>query len=172
VQAGQEDAGIAQIQQGLTESRRQSIGASLARYCALLAEVYRDLGRAIPGLALIGEAQASIKRYEERTYAAEVLRLRGELLLTRDGGRHPARPAKRHHVEVEKCFQQAMDLARSQQAKMLELRAALSLSRLWQQQGRRHEAQQLLAGVYSWFTEGFDSADLQEAQTLLTQLQA
>jgi class 3 adenylate cyclase/DNA-binding winged helix-turn-helix (wHTH) protein/tetratricopeptide (TPR) repeat protein len=172
VQAGQEDAGIAQIQQGLTESRRQSIGASLARYCALLAEVYGDLGRGIPGLALIAEAQASIKRYEERTYAAEVLRLRGELLLTRDGGRHPARPAKRRHVEVEKCFQQAMDLARSQQAKMLELRAALSLSRLWQQQGRRHEAQQLLAGVYSWFTEGFDSADLQEAQTLLTQLQA
>jgi class 3 adenylate cyclase/tetratricopeptide (TPR) repeat protein len=172
VQAGQEDAGIAQIQQGLTESRTQGIGFSLARYCALLAEVYRDVGRAVPGLALIAEAQALIKQHEDRICAAEVFRLRGELLLTQDGRRYPARPAKRSQVEVEKCFQQALDLARSQQAKMLELRAAVSLSRLWQQQGKRPEAQHLLAEVYHWFTEGFETADLQEAKTLLTELEA
>jgi predicted ATPase len=172
VQAGQEDAGIAQIQQGLTESRTQGMGASLARYCALLAEVYRDVGRPIPGLALIAEAQALIKQHAELTYAAEVFRLHGELLLTKDRRRHPARPAKRSQVEVEKCFQQALELARSQQAKMLELRAAVTLSRLWQLQGKRREAQQLLAGVYAWFTEGFATVDLQEAKTLLTALEA
>jgi predicted ATPase len=171
-QAGQEDAGIAQIQQGLTESRRQGVGASLPRYCALLSEVYRDVGHVIPGLALIAEAQALIKQHEERTYAAEVFRLRGELLLTKDSRRHPARPDKRSQVEVEKCFQQALDLARSQQAKMLELRAAVSLSLLWQQQGKRSEAQHLLAGIYNWFTEGFETIDLQEAKTLLTELEA
>lgn len=73
---------------------------------------------------------------------------------------------------AEACFQQALDTARSQQAKMLELRAAVSLSRLWQRQGKRQEARQLLAEVYAWFTEGFGTRDLQEAKTLLTELGA
>ena len=68
---------------------------------------------------------------------------------------------------AESCFQQALDIARRQQAKSLELRAAMSLGRLWQQQGKRQEAQALLAGIYNWFTEGFDTADLQEAKALL-----
>ena len=74
------------------------------------------------------------------------------------------------YAETESCFQQAIDIARHQQAKSLELRAAMSLSRLWQQQGKRQEARQLLAPIYGWFTEGFDTADLQEAKALLEEL--
>jgi predicted ATPase len=74
-------------------------------------------------------------------------------------------------AEAETWLQRALDVARRQEAKSLELRAAMSLSRLWQQQGKREEAQQLLAGVYGWFTEGFDTPDLQEAQALLAVLQ-
>jgi class 3 adenylate cyclase/tetratricopeptide (TPR) repeat protein len=171
VQAGQGDEGIAQIQQGLAEWRTQGVGASLPRYCALLAEAYRGIGRTTPGLAALAEAQALINRHGERAHAAELFRLQGELLLTQGGRRHPAKNARRTQEEAEGCFQQALDVARSQQAKMLELRAAVSLSRLWRQQGKRHEAQQLLAGIYAWFTEGFESVDLQEAKTLLTELE-
>ena len=74
------------------------------------------------------------------------------------------------HAEAEACFQQALDIARHQQAKSLELRAAMSLGRLWQRQGKRTEAYELLAPVYGWFTEGFDTADLQEAKALLEAL--
>ena len=73
-------------------------------------------------------------------------------------------------IEDELCFRQALDIARRQQAKSLELRAAISLSRLWQQQGKRDEARELLVPVYGWFTEGFDTADLQEAKALLEEL--
>ena len=92
---------------------------------------------------------------------AELYRLRGSLLL-----RQPGTP----QAEVETCFQRALDVARRQEAKSLELRAAMSLSRLWHQQGKRKEAHDLLAGVYAWFTEGFDTADLQEAKALLEEL--
>ena len=96
--------------------------------------------------------------------AAELYRLRGELLLAGS-----AAQATRH-VEAEACFQHALAIARRQQAKSLELRAAMSLGRLWQQQGKRAEAYELLAPIYGWFTEGFDTADLQEAKTLLEEL--
>jgi predicted ATPase len=88
-------------------------------------------------------------------------RLKGELLL-----QLPSPDVR----QVEACFQQAIDVARRQQAKALELRAALSLSRLWQQQGKREGARELLAPIYSWFTEGFDTLDLQEAKALLEEL--
>ena len=94
-------------------------------------------------------------------YEAEVYRLKGALLLARSAEKH---------AEAETCFRQAIDIARQQQAKSLELRAATSLSRLWQRQDKRVEAQQLLAPIYSWFTEGFDTADLQEGKTLLEEL--
>jgi tetratricopeptide (TPR) repeat protein len=170
VQAGQGDAGIAQIQQGLAECRTRGIGASLPRYCAILAEAYRSIGEIALGLAALTEAFN--EQDGERAYAAELFRLQGELLLTQDGRRRPASDARHLWVEAEGCFQQALDVARSQQAKMLELRAAVSLSRLWQQQGKRQEARQLLAEVYAWFTEGFGTADLQEAKTLLRELGA
>ena len=96
-------------------------------------------------------------------YEAELYRLKGELLLA-------AGQSKATGQEAEACFQQALDIARRQQAKSLELRAAMSLSRLWQQQGKRAEARELLAPIYGWFTEGFDTADLQEAKALLEDL--
>jgi predicted ATPase len=92
---------------------------------------------------------------------AELYRLKGELLLQQAAPNAP---------QAETCFQQALDVARHQQAKSWELRAAMSLARLWQQQGKRAEAYELLAPIYGWFTEGFDTADLQEAKALLAEL--
>ena len=102
-----------------------------------------------------------MEQHEERWWEAEVCRLRGVLLL-----RQPGTP----QAEAEAWLQRALDVARRQEAKSLELRAAMSLSRLWQQQGKRAEAHALLAPIYGWFTEGFDTADLQEAKALLQEL--
>jgi predicted ATPase len=90
----------------------------------------------------------------------EVHRLKGELLLVR-GGAEP---------EAEKCFQRAIEVARRQQAKSWELRATMSLCRLWQKQGKQEQARQALTEIYSWFTEGFDTPDLREATALLEEL--
>jgi predicted ATPase len=102
-----------------------------------------------------------VETTEERWYEAELYRLRGELLLQHT----MAEPG-----EAEACFQHALTIARHQHATSWELRAATSLSRLWQQQGKRDAARQLLAPIYGWFTEGFDTADLREARTLLEEL--
>ncbi|MBI3327044.1 MAG: zinc ribbon domain-containing protein [Nitrospinae bacterium] len=117
------------------------------------------------GLNVLAEALATAHQSGERYYKAELYRLKGELLLRmREGER------ERGGETAEECFQQALNITRRQQAKSLELRAAMSLSRLWQRQGKRAEARQLLAEIYSWFTEGFDTADLQEAKALLEEL--
>ena len=100
-------------------------------------------------------------QHGERWWEAELHRLRGVLLLRQTG---------KAMVEAEAWFQQALDIARRQQAKSLELRAAMSLARLWQGQGKHAEARQLLAPIYDWFTEGFDTADLREAKGLLEAL--
>jgi predicted ATPase len=99
-----------------------------------------------------------VAQQEERWWAAEVARLRGVVLLRQTGTAQ---------AEAEACWRRALDVARRQQAKSLELRAAMSLSHLWQQQGKRQEAYDLLAPIYNWFTEGFDTADLREAKALL-----
>ena len=106
-------------------------------------------------------AEPCVEQHEERYWEAEIHRLRGVLLL-----RQPGTP----QAEAEAWLQRSLDVARRQQAKALELRAAMSLARLWKQQGKRAEAHALLAPVYSWFTEGFDTADLQEAKALLAAL--
>ena len=98
----------------------------------------------------------------ERNYEAEIYRLKGEPLL---------RQSSDNAVEAEACFHQAIDIARNQQAKSWELRAATSLARLWQHQDKRQDAYDLLAPVYGWFTEGFDTADLIDAKTLLDELE-
>jgi len=121
------------------------------------------------GLADLEEALTLIEKTGERYYEAELHRQRGELLLRREAKSHPAQGG-REQDEAEACFQHALDVARQQQAKSLELRAAMSLARLWQQQGKRAKAHQLLAPVYGWFTEGFDTTDLQEAKVLLEEL--
>ena len=109
----------------------------------------------------ITEALTLVDNTGERWYEPELHRLKGALLLQQSAD---------HHAEAQACFQQALDLARSLQAKSWELRAATSLARLWQQLGKCDEAYQLLAVVYDWFTEGFDTADLQEAKALLDDL--
>jgi predicted ATPase len=99
----------------------------------------------------------------ERFWEAELHRLKGELLLAQAGTRHQVQ-------EAEACFHQALSIARHQQAKSLELRAAMSLARLWQHQGKHNVAPELLTPIYGWFTEGFDTADLQDAKALLDEL--
>src|SRR5262249_36022780 len=130
-------------------------------YLALLAEAYGRAGQAEEGLRLLAEALAHVDTTGERYYAAEVYRLKGELLL---------RQAIPDEAQAETCWHQALDIARHQQTRSWELRAATSVARLWQQQGKRAEAYALLAPVYGWFTEGFDTADLQEARALLEEL--
>jgi predicted ATPase len=141
----------------------QALGSEQARpYClAYLAEVYLDMGQAEEGLGVVAEALALVDKNGERWWEAERHRLKGELLL-----RHPV--PDEHQAEA--CFDRSLAMSRRQQAKSLELRAAMSLSRLWQHQGKRQEARQLLAAIYGWFTEGFDTADLQEAKGLLEEL--
>jgi predicted ATPase len=117
------------------------------------------MGQTEEGLRVIAEPLA--RSDNSGGGEAELYRLKGELLLTR---------SSEHHVEAESCFRQALDIARRQEAKSLELRAAMSLARLWQHQGKRVEARELLAAIYGWFTEGFDTADLQEAKALLEAL--
>ena len=119
------------------------------------------MGQTAEGLEALAEALATLAKSGVRWWEAELHRLRGELLLQH---------AVAQPEEAEACFQQALAVARRQQAKSLELRAAMSLARLWQQQGKRAEAHALLAEVYGWFTEGFDTADLQEAKALLEAL--
>ena len=158
---GQKAEGVGQVRQGLAAFR--ATGAELARpyYLALLAEVYAKVGQREDGLALLAEALATVHKTGERLWEAELHRLKGELLLAL---------SVEKHTEAETCFHQALDIARRQQAKSLELRAAVSLSRLWQRRGKRAKAHQLLAAIYNWFTEGFDTADLREAKGLLEAL--
>ena len=155
---GDAATGVAHIQQGL--GAVQSTGQKLYHpyHLALLAEAYGQAGQPEVGLTCLAEALTLVEATEERWWEAEVYRLKGELLLRLPLPDIPQATA---------CFHQALDVARNQQAKALELRAALSLSRLWQQQGQRDQARQLLTEVYSWFTEGFETPDLQEARMWL-----
>jgi predicted ATPase len=162
---GQGEEGIAQMRQGL--AGYQATGAKLWRsyLFAVLAEAYGKVGQPTEGLAVIAEALNWTQGNEGRYCEAELYRLRGELTLqTKASG--PRATGK----EAEACFRKAIDIARSQQAKSWELRAATSLARLWQQQGKQQEAQELLSEIYGWFTEGFDTKDLQEAKALLEEL--
>ena len=153
--------GVDQMRQGLAAWR--ATGAEVLRpyFLALLAEVYGHMGQADEGLHVLADAVTTVTKTGERWYEAELHRRKGELLLRQ------ACPNTQH---AEQCFHQALAIARRQQAKSWELRAAMSLSRLWQHQDKRQEAYDLLAPIYGWFTEGFDTADLQEARALLEEL--
>ena len=132
-------------------------------WLALLAEAYWWAGQLDQGLQTVAAALAVGEHNGEPYWYAHLYWLKGELLLAQHGAEHTTH-------EVEACFHHAIAIARHQQAKALELRAAVSLSRLWQHQGKRAEAQQLLREIYGWFTEGFETADLQEAKALLAAL--
>jgi predicted ATPase len=155
---GQGEEGMAQVRQGIAAFRATGAAVHVPYLCTLLADVYDHLGRPADGLQALAEAHTLIEQHEERRWEAEVSRLQGVLLLHQTG----TPPA-----EAEPWLQRALDVARRQEAKSLELRAVMSLARLWQQQGKRAEAHALLAPIYGWFTEGFDTADLQEAKALL-----
>jgi predicted ATPase len=158
---GQGEVGLAQVHQGITAVQATGAGLFVPYMCTLRADIAAHLGHTADGLQALAEAQTLIEQHEDRCWEAEVCRLRGVLLL-----RQPGTP----QAEAETWLQRALDVARRQEAKSLELRAAMSLSRLWQQQGKQAEAYELLAPIYGWFTEGFDTADLQEAKALLEEL--
>jgi predicted ATPase len=158
---GRGEEGMVQIRQGIAAWRATGAVLIVPYFCTVLADVNAHLGPIEEGLQALAEAQTLVEQHEERYWAAEVARLQGILLL---------RQTMPRQAEAAACFCQTLDIARRQQAKSLELRAAMSLSRLWQQQGKQHEARELLAPIYGWFTEGFDTADLQEAKRLLEAL--
>ena len=184
VQSGRAKEGLAQIQQTM-QVRRDQDGLGGRPSFVLLAEAYEATGEAEAGLQALAEAQATAKSSGERFSEAEVYRLKGELLLTQEGNRRKPlfvvssrrSVSNSHRVapgiqEAEACFVKALDVARRQHAKSLELRAATSVARLWQRQGKLMEARKLLSEVYHWFTEGFETKDLEEAKALLDELAA
>jgi predicted ATPase len=160
---GQVQEGMALIREGL--AIRQSIGAQchLPGIMAALAEAQAKAGQPEEGLSTLDETLALVEQTDERLWEAELYRMKGELLSTQGDEAET-------QVEAERLYWQAIEVARRQRAKAWELRATTSLARLWQAQGRTDEARQLLAEVYGWFTEGFDTPDLQEARALLDEL--
>src|SRR5262249_223118 len=150
----------------------EATGAAIWRpyFLAVLAEGYGKVGAADEGLQVLAEALAAVQKTRERGWEAELHRLKGELML--QAGHRAPEPegGLAHAAEGEAGFHRALDICGQEGAKSLELRAATGLSRLWQQQGKQAEARELLAPVYGWFTEGFDTADLQEARALLEAL--
>jgi class 3 adenylate cyclase/predicted ATPase len=176
-QQGAVAQGIEQIQQGLSTWRTMGGALGLPHFLARLAEAYGKGGQAAAGLDVVAEALAMVHQHGQQYYEAELHRLKGELLL-QSGANGPASEVcvppsaidNPHAAEAEACLQQALDIACRQQARFFELRAVMSLSRLWQQQGKREAARQRLAEIYDWFTEGFDTPDLQDARALLETL--
>jgi len=160
-------AQLGQIEEGLSEMLRwqtymKTTGADTAYFTSVgVAEAYLAAGRPRDGLEALSEGLELVRRTGTRVFEAEMRRLRGELLLM---------GSNRAEIEAAQCFRDAIEVARRQSAKSLELRAAMSLARLLTEQGRRDEARMMLAEIYSWFTEGFDTADLKDAKILLAQL--
>jgi class 3 adenylate cyclase/predicted ATPase len=167
---GQLEEGIDQIQQSLVALRATGTENQRTENLARLAAAYGKVGRIEEGLTLLAEALALVDKTGERCYEAELYRLKGELNLQQLSVTTPHSPTPNPQAEAEEYFHKALEVARKQQAKSLELRAATSLARLWQRQGKKDEARKLLAEIYSWFREGFDTKDLQEAKVLLDEL--
>jgi predicted ATPase len=151
------------MHEGMAIYRATGATVWLPYLLTLLAETYGEAGQPDTGLRLLDEARTIMDSTQEWCYEAEMHRVQGALLLVQ---------AAAQHAQAEASFQHAVAVSRRQQAKSWELRAAMSLARLWQQQGKRAEAYELLAPIYGWFSEGFDTADLQEAKALLGELGA
>jgi predicted ATPase len=161
IERGRYEEGIAQVQNRLAETL--AAGARIGRTDNLniLAGALGELDRFDDGLSALAESLFLADRNGERIAEAEIYRIKGELLL---------RQNESDAVEAETCFREAIEIARNQNAKSYELRATMSLARLLKQQGRRDEARAMLADIYNWFTEGFDTADLKDAKALLDEL--
>jgi predicted ATPase len=160
---GRHEEAIAQLREGLAAYR--AIGAEVGRpyFLCLLAESCKETGHFDEGLNALTEALAAAEEHENRVFEAEAHRLKGGLLLRRDDS---------NAAEAQSCYERAIKAARKQSAKSLELRAAMSLAQLLVKQGKRDEARTMLAEIYGWFTEGFDTADLKDAKALLEELGA
>jgi predicted ATPase len=155
------EKGVTQIQESLAQFRARGDVQTIPHALTVLAQVYGQVGEPQKGLEALAEALVVLERTNERRRAAEVHRLRGELLLSLSGP---------HRGDAEACFARALAIAREQSARMWELRAATSLARLWADVGERSRAHDLLTPIYGWFTEGFDTADLKDAKELLEEL--
>jgi predicted ATPase/class 3 adenylate cyclase len=166
--ADQTEEGVVRMQEGLAAQRATGSESVAPYFLALQAEIYGKMGQPEEGLVALAEASALRQRTGEQWYEAELYRLKGELKLAQSSVQGLGSSVQK---EAEECFQRAIEIARRQQAKSLELRAVMSLSRLWQQQDKAEQARQMLAEIYGWFTEGFDTADLQEAKALLEELE-
>ena len=159
---GRHEEALATIPRGIADYRPAGHEMAIPRFLVLLAEAYGQAGRASEGLGVLDEALAIVQRSGDRSSeAADLYRIRGDLLLIT--------PAE-HQDEAEASLRRALDIARRQQAKSPELRATMSLARLLEKRGDRKEARAMLAAIYGWFTEGFDTATLKEAKTLLEEL--
>ncbi|MFQ5932161.1 MAG: hypothetical protein ACE5MM_07120, partial [Nitrospiraceae bacterium] len=153
--------GLTKMRQGLDAVLTSGSNIWRPHLLALHGEVHAAAGRPDAGLRLLDEALELVEKTGERFHEAELYRLKGELLL---------RQMAPDEHQAETCFQRALDIARRQQAKSWELRATVSLSRLWQKQRKRDKARQMLAEIYGWFTEGCDTGDLKETKALLEEL--
>ncbi|NOT55768.1 MAG: AAA family ATPase [Deltaproteobacteria bacterium] len=182
VERGEIEEGIAQMRQGLADLQASGADLGVPAWSVILAAALARLGRIAEGLRTLDEAEARIARDRGRFYEAELYRLRGELILQQESPKSKVQSPKSKvqtdilsppldaQGEAEGYFLKAIDIARAQNAKLFELRATMSLSRLWQEQGKRADAHRILAAVYGWFTEGFESVDLKEARDLLVEL--
>jgi predicted ATPase len=157
-QRGQCEEAITEIREGIADWRAQGSELGCHYYYVLMAEACAKANQIDDALGALAEAQQFADATGEGYWAPEIVRLKGELLLQGD---------RAAHADAEKCMQSAIDLARKQQAKSLELRATMSLGRLWAEGGRATEARSMLAKTYEWFREAFDTRDLREAKELL-----
>ena len=171
---GQVTEGIAQLRQGMAAWKATGAVVLMPYYLAMLAGMFGKTGQTEAGLTTLAEALATVDKSGEHLWEAEIYRLKGELLLRDDGKRPDLSAVEGRNAESEwsseECFHRAIDIARYQRGKSLELRATVSLCRLWHAQGKQEQARQMLAEIYHWFTEGFDTADLKEAKALLEEL--
>ncbi|HHJ06766.1 MAG TPA: hypothetical protein ENK24_04630, partial [Anaerolineae bacterium] len=169
VTRGQITTGITLLRDGITSWQEMGAVSGLSFQSLLLIEAYSRSGQIEAGLKLTAETLAGIDRSNERFFEAELHRLKGELLLKAEESGLVQNKAEDRQAAAEACFLYALKVARRQQAKSWELRAAMSLARLWQETGRGAEARQKLAEIYGQFNEGFDTPDLQAARDLLAE---
>jgi predicted ATPase len=165
-QEGQTDEGIALMRGGLDAQLTTGAGLFRSSFLWLLAEAYGRAGRFEEGLAAVAEAITIEKKTDERHDEAELYQLKGDLFLRRSG----VEADLGVQAEAEECFRKANEIACQQEARSFELKAVISLSQLWKQQGKKAEARQALAEIYGWFNEGFETKDLKDAKVLLEQL--
>jgi hypothetical protein len=161
------EEGIPELEDNIAAARATGYELGLTQSLVALGNGYGKVGRLRDGLSAVAEGLAVSEKNGEQWFDAELYRTRGELLLKHDTHAEP-----KAEDEAESCFREALHIARAQEARWWELRTTVSLARLLAKQGKREEARAMLAEIYNWFTEGFDTADLKDAKALLNELRA